>query len=298
VLGAAVAFGGGIVGLARVLPSDSATSETPGYASGTDAPPPQVQAPTPAAALGEPPASRELRAAPLPVTALDFHPLDTTMRDRYGNAPKRAATPDELTSIAVAHDVIVDDLRWQPDGAALDGSQIAAMKAANPRLRVLRYLGALTNNDGPVFNVAPADGVHGTWFVRDGSGDFVRAYAEIAVWDRLPSYVFDPANVDVRNMLGTWARQFAMLGYDGVVIDGVTACVPAPVTTCGAGTLLSHPIDKTTNRPYSDAAWFAATTGLLASIHHTAPDAQLYVIGEGDQSALEPYVDGVVILSQ
>jgi hypothetical protein len=299
VLAGAVAFGGGIVGLARVLPSDNRGQETATYAGGADSVRARVEAPTPAptTVVGEPPAAR-VEASALPVTAFDFRPLDATSRDRFGNPPKRDAAPDELAAIASAHDVIVDDLRWQPDGAALASEQIAAMKAVNPRLRVLRYLGALTSNDGPIFNIAPDDGVHGSWFLRDGSGDFVRAYAEIAVWDRQPSYVLDPSSVDARNDIATWARQFARLGYDGVVLDGVTACVPAPASPCATSTLLSSPINKTTNRPYSDAEWLAHTTGLLQAIRHSAPNTQIFVPADGDQSPLLGYVDGLVVLSQ
>ena len=232
------------------------------------------------------------------MTAFDFRPLNVAIRDRFGNAPRRDVTADELVGIATAHDVIVDDLRWQPDGAALAPEQIAAMKAANPRLRVLRYLGALTNNDGPIFNIAPDDGVHGSWFLRDGSGDFVRAYSEIAVWDRQPSYVLDPSSIDVRNDIAGWARQFAKLGYDGVLLDGVTACVPAPGSACAASTLLSSPIDKTTNRPYTDAEWLADTAGLLQAIRHSAPNTQIFVPAGGDQTPLLGYIDGRVVLSQ
>lgn len=299
VLAGAVAFGGGIVGLARVLPSDDRGRETASYARGADIAPTRVEAPTPAAAaaVGEPPASR-VEASALPLTALDFRPLDLTLRDRFGNPPKRDATLDELVAIARAHDIILDDLRWQPDGAAFNPEQIAAMKVANPRLRVLRYMSALTNNDGPIFNIAPDDGVHGSWFLRDGSGDFVRAYSEIAVWDRQPSYVLDPSSIDVRNDIAGWARQFAKLGYDGVLLDGATACAPAPGSTCAASTLLSSPLDKTTNRPYNDAKWLADTTGLLRAIRHSAPNTQIFVPADGDQKPLLGYVDGLVILSQ
>jgi hypothetical protein len=299
VLVGAVAFGGGIVGLARVLPSDDRGRETATYAGGANTVPARVAAPSAIATAGvaEPPASR-VEASPLPVMALDFRPLDMTMRDRFGNPPKRDATADELAAIARAHDVIVDDLRWQPDGAALDPTQILAMKAANPRLRVLRNLGALTNNDGPIFNIAPDDGVHGSWFLRDGSGDFVRAYGEIAVWNRQPSYVLDPASVDVRNDIASWARAFAKLGYDGVLLDGVTACAPAPGSTCAAVTLLSSPINKMTNRPYTDAEWLADTVGLLEAVRRSSPRTQVFLLADGDQSALLAHVDGLAVLSQ
>lgn len=304
VLAGAVAFGGGIVGLARVLPSNAPAPATTDYASGgasvpagAIAPAPTSGAtPAPAAAIGPPPASRPL--APQQVFAFDFRPLDLARRDRYGNPPKRAATPAELASIAAAHDVIVDDLRWQPDGAALDGSQIAAMKSVNPRLRVLRYLGALTNNDGPILNIAPGDGTHGSWFLRDGSGDFVRAYSEVAAWNGKPSYALDPSSTDVRNVIAVWARQFSMLGYDGVLLDGLTACAPAPGAACAAKALLSAPLDKTTNRPYTDAAWLAVTRGLLEAIRHTAPNAQIFLRADGDQSPLSGDIDGTAILSR
>jgi hypothetical protein len=39
---------------------------------------------------------------------LDLRPVDETLRDRNGNAPKRALMPDELRDLALAYDVIVD----------------------------------------------------------------------------------------------------------------------------------------------------------------------------------------------
>ena len=309
----AVAFGGALIGLARILPSEDAAR----YVLGADPAPPEVLAPTAppsspsppggegrgevtaAAPLGPPPASRPLDAPSQPLPALDFRPVDLTMRDRYGNPPKRAAAPDELLRFAANYDVIVDDLRWQPDGAALDGSQIASMKAANPRLRVLRYLGALTNNDGPIFNIAPDDGMHGTWFLRDGSGDFVRAYEEVAAWDRIPSYAFDPSSIDVRNMVGAWARQFANLGYDGVLLGGVSACAPVRDSACASRALLSHPLNKATNRLYTDADWLVATAGLLQAIRYAAPTAQLFLDGDPEgQAPLLAYADGIVLLAR
>ena len=308
----AVAFGGALIGLARVLPSDDAAR----YVPGADPAPAEVLAPaappsspsppggegrgevTATPDVGPPPASGPLDMPPQPVRALDFRPVDVTMRDRYGNPPKRDVPVDELLRMAAGYDIVVDDLRWQPDGAALNGSQIAAMKAANPRLRVLRYLGALTNNDGPIFNIAPDDGVHGAWFLRDGSGDFVRAYEEVAAWDAKPSYAFDPASIDVRNMAGAWARQFAKLGYDGVLLGGVSACAPAADTVCASRVLLSHPLNKATNRPYTDADWLAATAGLLQAIRHAAPTALIFLEGDtGGEAPLLGYADGSVLLS-
>lgn len=304
VLAGAVAFAGAIIGVARVLPSDDAGREAATYATAAGDATPQVLSPgaadgAPSApALGAPPASRPLDAPLVPETALDFRPLDLTMRDRYGNPPKSAATPAELQRIAAGYDIIVDGLRWQPDGAALDGAQIAALKAANPRVRVLRYVGALTSNDGPIFDLVPDDGTHGSWFLRDGSGDFVRAYEETAPWNGKPSYALDPSSIDVRNTVAAYARQFAALGYDGVLLDGVSACVPAPGATCAASALLSHPIDKTTNRPYADAAWLAATAGLLEAVRHVAPAARVFLdAAAGDQTPLLPHIDGILLLS-
>ncbi len=303
VLVGAVAFGGGIAGLARVLPSDDVPRGRASYGAGSDAAPPVAVAHAPGegaaaapGASGPQRASGPEKAIESQAIALDFRPLDLTRRDRYGNPPKRDATPDELAAIAAAHDIVVDDLRWQPDGAAFDASQIASMKATNPRLRVLRYVGALTNNDGPIFGVAPDDGVHGPWFLRDGSGEFVHAYQDIAAWNGRPSYAFDPASADVRNDIGVRTRQFARLGYDGVLLDGVAACVPAPLTPCGDAVLLSHPINKATNRTYTDADWIADARGLLRAVRQIAPDAQIFLRASGDLSALLPYVAGTLML--
>ena len=256
--------------------------------------------PEPSPAVGLPPAAA-LEAPHEPIDALDFHPVDPTLPDRYGNPTKRPATESELLAIAATYDIVVDDLRWQPDGAEISAEQIAAMKAANPRLRVLRYVGALTNNDGPIFNIAPTEGDHGTSFLRDASGDFVRAYSEIAQWNSKPSYAFDPTSIDVRNNISAWARQFGKMGYDGILLDGISPCVPAPVPaqqSCPA-TLLSAPLDKTTNRPYTDAAWREATIGLLTAIRHTAPNTQIFIAATpADLTPFAAHIDGTVLLHQ
>ena len=98
-------------------------------------------------------------------------------------------------------------------------------------------------------------------------------------WNGKPSYAFDLTSIDVRNNISAWARQFGKMGYDGILLDGISPCVPAPVPaqqSCPA-TLLSAPLDKTTNRPYTDAAWREATIGLLTAIRHTAPNTQIFI---------------------
>jgi hypothetical protein len=307
VLAGAVAFGGGIVGLARVLPTDPPLDEPPPRRC---APPAELRAPTQPTgatrtitAVGLPPAARSKRHEP--IDALDFHPVDPPCPTAR-HPTKRPATESELLAIAATYDIVVDDLRWQPDGAEISAEQIAAMKAANPRLRVLRYIGVLTNNDGPIFNIAPTEDDHGTSFLRDSGGDFVRAYSEIAPWNGKPSYTFDLTSIDVRNNVSAWARQFGRW-LDGIFLDGISPCVPAPVPTqssipaqrsCPA-TLLSAPLDKTTNRPYTDAAWREATIGLLTAIRHTAPNTQIFIAATPeDLSSFAPHIDGTVRLHQ
>ncbi len=229
--------------------------------------------------LGPPPLSARDQAdtsSPPALRVLDLHVVDETLRDRNGNAPKRSLTSEELRTIATSYDVIADDLTAQPDGAPLTPEEIAAMHAINPSLRVVRVLETLTPNDPAYAGIRPDDGTHSAWFLSDGAGEPALVYGGNAAWNKQPNFVMNPANSDVRTAIAARARQFVLLGYDGVWLRGVSSQTPAFAVTPVA--------DPATGAAYTDAAWRDATTGLVAAVRRLIPNAPIFVAA-GDVDA-------------
>jgi hypothetical protein len=201
---------------------------------------------------------------------LDHRAIDPGGRDRNGNAPRRDLSHDELVRLASEYDVIEDDLRGQPDGVALSLSQMQEMRRINPRLKIVRYLWTLTSNDVALSTVEPGDGVHEDWFLRDATGNFVRAYDGTPGWNGHVSYALDPASVNVRLALGAQARVARKVGYDGVLLDDAIPYVAAPGTPHDRSVLASRPVNRATAAPYTDAEWRAAVEGLVARVREIA----------------------------
>ena len=211
---------------------------------------------------------------------LDHRAVDPTARDRNGNPPRRDLSHDELVRLASEYDVIEDDLRGQPDGVPLSLAQMQEMRRINPRLKIVRYLWTLSSNDVALSAIEPGDGVHEDWFLRDASGNFVRAYDGAASWNGHVNYALDPGSVDVRLALGAQARMARKLGYDGALLDDVIPYVAAPGTPYDRTVLASHPVNPATGAPYTDGEWRAAVEGLVARVRAIAgADAYIAIAG-------------------
>lgn len=270
-------FGAGLMALARVLPSGD-TGEasvvivdrgrgivlTPVVAAADD-PTPSGAARIAASAADNVREVSVLNASPR-VLALRF--VDEGLRDRNGNAPKRAITAGELRMIASSYDVIADDLSGQPDGTPLAPEEIAAMHAINPGLRIVRVLETLTANDPAYAGLRPDDGTHSAWFLRDAGGEPALAYGGNAAWNGQANFVMDPANTDVQLAIAARARQYMLLGYDGVWLRGASSHLPAFA--------VPPAINPTTGAPYSNDDWRAATASLFAAVRRLAPGAAIY----------------------
>lgn len=202
---------------------------------------------------------------------LDHRVVDPAAPDRSGNPTRRDVSAAELRRLALEYDVIDDDLRGQPDGVALTDAQIAAMRAINPRLKVLRHMSLLDNREPPFNGAEPGDGEHASWFLTDAQGDDVRLRPP-AYGSARTRYAPDPADVNVRLEVAAQVRQYLGLGYDGVVLDDVFVTVP--------DAFLSRPLDPATGQPYIDAAWQQAVAGLLVEVRRVAgPDAYVAIAG-------------------
>jgi hypothetical protein len=251
-----------------------------------------------AAGPGAPPLQADIAPAPRGTGPrfLDHRIVDPAAPDRRGNPVRRDISDVELRRLATEYDVIDDDLRGQPDGIALSDSQIAQMHGVNPRQLVLRHL-ALLNNQGAPFNgIEPGDGSHESWFLKDSAGNDVRLAPDGIGWTE---YALDPGDLNVRLDVAAQVRQYHILGYDGVLIDDVVPHVP------DGATLMTHPVNPATRRPYTDAEWADALGGLLEDVRQIAgPDVYVaiaggeagdYLVGEAD--GLIELADGVIVRS-
>jgi len=232
-------------------------------------------------------AQAEAADAPLgPVASplfLDHVAVDVNARDRYGNPPRRDFTPEELSRIAAEYDIVIDNLEHQPDGVPLSDTDIATLRSLNPRIKILRTLWTLSSNDGTLQGIEPGDGNHEPWFLRDASGAFVRAYSDVAPWNGHVNYVLDPSNEHVQLQIAAQSRILRRLGYDGVVLDDVIPYVAAPDGSFSRKVLLSHPVNRATERAYTDDEWRADVTGLVAKVRQVSgPDAYIAVEGVGN----------------
>ncbi len=255
-----------------------------------------------AAAAASPPPEQAGRRSPA-LLFLDHRAVAPNAFDRYGNPPRRDLSHDELVRIASEYDLIDDNLRGQPDGIPLTMTEMDEMRRINPRLKVVRYLWTLSNNDAALSNIEPGDNTHEAWFLRDAAGDYVRAYDGSPSWNRHVNYVFDPANTNVRIALGAQARVARKLGYDGVLLDDVLPYVAAPGAPHARAVLQAHPLDPMTGAPYTDEAWRAAVAGLIERVREIAGPGT-YVIASGmtgsdyfaaHGDALLPAVDAVLL---
>ncbi len=216
---------------------------------------------------------------------LDHVAVDPNARDRYGNPPRRDFTPDELGQIAAEYDIVIDNLEHQPDGVELSDTDLATLRALNPRIKILRTLWTLSSNDGTLQGIEPGDGSHESWFLRDAGGAFVRAYSDVAPWNGHVNYVLDPSNENVRLQIAAQTRIIRRMGYDGVVLDDVIPYVAAPDGSFSRKVLLSHPVSRATGQPYTDDEWRGDVLGLVSKARQIAgPDAYIAIEGIGDGS--------------
>jgi hypothetical protein len=212
------------------------------------------------------PPARTSQAGALRV--LDLRVVDATMRDRHGHAPRRALTQDELEELAPSFDVVADDMAAQPDGTPLSAEDIATLHRAHPGIRVVRVLETLTSNDPAYPGIRPDDGVHSDWFLTDGAGQPALVYGGNAAWNGEPNFALDPASEGVRLAIAARARQYMLLGYDGVWLAGIRTAPPL---------LASGEPHHRGGERYGPAEWREAAAGIIAAARGLAPGAAIYV---------------------
>jgi hypothetical protein len=172
----------------------------------------------------------------------------------------------------MTYDVVADDMTGQPDGTPLSSADIAMLHAAHPGIRVVRVLETLTSNDPAWPGVRPDDGTHSEWFLDDGAGQPALAYGGLAAWDGAPNFAMDPSIDAVRLAVAARARQYLLLGYDGVWLAGITSAPPL---------LASGKAHHRGGAAYGEDEWRGAVEGLIGAVRRLTPTAAIYTDAAG-----------------
>lgn len=184
---------------------------------------------------------------------------------------------------AVAHARAFDVLTALPDSYR---PHVEAMKAANPRLRLLVYLNG-TFSPRQLPNAYPD-----AWYARDARGRRI-ASAGYGNW------LMDPSNVGwVADRAATCERLLTRSGYDGCFVDMLTDAPLHPGYATGL------PIDDRTGHVWKAQDWLRATAAIGAAIRgHNAPapvfanalgSGRRYFRAEAPSSQVLDSVDGAV----
>jgi hypothetical protein len=208
-------------------------------------------------ATSAPPASA---AAGVPVWAADFM--------------AGSASPSRARAVAQARhfDVI----------AALKGTyadHVAAMRAANPDLKLLVYL------NGVMAQAGEGTAFPDSWYLRDARGHKVRTKG----WG---NYLMDPTKTGWVDATAARCRRFlADSGYDGCFLDVLGAAPLSP------SYVSARPIDPSTGKVWHKASWLAATGKLAAAVRTNVSPAPVYGNGLANGPAYFSRVSPRTILS-
>jgi hypothetical protein len=177
-----------------------------------------------------------------------------------GGAAAQALTPDQAVADARSLDLIV----------ARKGTftpYLAAMRAANPSLKILVYLNGsyAQSGQGPTTGAYPA-----TWYAKDSSGQPVTSKS----WG---NWLMDVANAGwVQDRVQTCTSFLADSGYDGCYVDMLGA------SSVAAGYVSAPPVNPATKQAWTATDWMAATAKVGAAVK--TGNAGRMVIGNGLQN--------------
>ena len=126
---------------------------------------------------------------------------------------------------------------------------VAAMKVANPKLRIFVYM------NGTMASTKEATaGLPESWYLHDASGRRITN-----AWHL---FLMNPANAGwVSNRASTCTRLITQSGYDGCFLDNLGS------GTWYAGTVSAAPLDPATGKKYLPGAWLARTAALAQAVH-------------------------------
>ena len=137
----------------------------------------------------------------------------------------------------------------------------AAMKLANPNVRLVAYI------NGTFDNSATGTKYPSSWYERDASGHQIRSSG-------FGNYLMDPANPAWgRNVASECSAAMASSGYDGCFLDTMGT---GPL---GAGYCTGLPINPATGAVWTAPAWIAATSSVASAVVAANPGAVVILNG-------------------
>ncbi len=182
-----------------------------------------------------------------------------------GGAAAQTITQDQAVADAQTLDLIVArKTTFTP--------YLAAMRAANPSVRLLVYLnGAYAQQ-----NQSPSSGAYpSSWYARDANGQPVTSKSD-------GNWLMDVSNQAwVQDRAQTCTSFLASSGYDGCYVDMLGS------SSVSAGYVSSVPINPATNKPWTATDWLAATSNLGAAVKNA--NSTHMVVGNGLQNGRQYY---------
>ncbi|MBV9410954.1 MAG: hypothetical protein JO148_05120, partial [Acidimicrobiia bacterium] len=182
--------------------------------------------------------------APGPARATSGTYLKRWAATMDGGTAAQTVTVDQAVAVAKSLDLIV----------ARKGTftpYLAAMRAANPSVKLLAYLnGAYAQqNQGPSSGAYPA-----SWYAKDATGNPVTSKSE-------GNWLMDVSNQNwVQDRMATCTSYAATSGYDGCYVDMLGS------SSVAAGYVSSRPVNPATGQLWTDTDWLAATSKLGATV--------------------------------
>lgn len=161
-----------------------------------------------------------------------------------GGQTEQSYTTEQAVVLARTYDVLVA-LKSTFD------SHLGAMRAANPRLKVIAYHNGIFDNDGQADHPS-------NWYLRDASGSLIRSDVDReGVGDNI---LMNPANAGVQDLaLRECQRKVVSKNLDGCYFDSL-----------GAGNLNNlsgRPINPATGNVYTATEWLATTTAFATTMN-------------------------------
>jgi hypothetical protein len=160
---------------------------------------------------------------------------------------KWSMTQAEAVTIAQEFDVIAAQ-------ASVFPKYVAAMKAANPNLRIVAYI------NGTFDLSSTGTSYPASWYETSASGTRIRS--------AFGNYLLDPANPSwEQTVAAECTAAITKSHYDGCFVDTLGT---APLD---AGYVTGLPIDPSTQTAWSATEWLTATASIAAAVQSTNPSA-------------------------
>lgn len=142
-------------------------------------------------------------------------------------------------------------------------TQVAEMKAANPKLRLLVYV------NGTFAQADQGTTYPDSWYLRDANGNKVRSISK--------TWMMNPADAGWASTVAQLCTQFlASSGYDGCFLDNLGSGV------IGTSFVTAPPINPATGQTWTAGDWMKATSALAGGVRTANSTVPVAFNGLGD----------------